>query len=115
LVTGRNERKAIAMSILDSALQAGELASIDGGEVAPSNDQEMVLSHIDGIESTGFVEHLKLPHYVTFGSQIRTQMSPRRDVMLAAERTLAGISPDAVGVSTAVVAENEGGRDADNE
>lgn len=83
LVIGRNERKAIAMSILDSALQAGELASIDGGEVAPSNDQEMVLSHIDGIESTGFVEHLKLPHYVTFGSQIRTQMSPRRDVMLA--------------------------------
>jgi alpha-D-ribose 1-methylphosphonate 5-triphosphate synthase subunit PhnI len=94
LVIGRNERKAIAMSILDSALQAGELASIDGGEVAPSNDQEMVLSHIDGIESTGFVEHLKLPHYVTFGSQIRTQMSPRRDVMLAAERTLAGITPE---------------------
>lgn len=94
LVIGRNERKAIAMSILDSALQAGELASIDGGEVAPSNDQEMVLSHIDGIESTGFVEHLKLPHYVTFGSQIRTQMSPQRDVMLAAERTLAGITPE---------------------
>jgi alpha-D-ribose 1-methylphosphonate 5-triphosphate synthase subunit PhnI len=25
-----------------------------------------VLSHVDGIESSGFVEHLKLPHYVTF-------------------------------------------------
>ena len=40
------------------------------------------------IESSGFVEHLKLPHYVTFGSQIRTQVSPRRDVMLAAGRAL---------------------------
>jgi 2'-5' RNA ligase len=31
----------------------------------------MVLSHIDPIESSGFVEHLKLPHYVTFGSSLQ--------------------------------------------
>lgn len=94
LVIGQNERKAIAMSVLDSALQASELAAAEGGDVAPSNDQEMVLSHVDGIESTGFVEHLKLPHYVTFGSQIRTQVSPRREVMLAAGRALAEMESD---------------------
>jgi alpha-D-ribose 1-methylphosphonate 5-triphosphate synthase subunit PhnI len=68
LVIGQQERKAIAMSILDSALQAA--AGEEEGP-APSNDQEMVLSHVDGIESAGFVEHLKLPHYVTFGAAMR--------------------------------------------
>jgi alpha-D-ribose 1-methylphosphonate 5-triphosphate synthase subunit PhnI len=72
LVIGQQERKAIAMSILDSALQA----AAEEGEGAPSNDQEMVLSHMDGIESTGFVEHLKLPHYVTFGAAMRAQEVP---------------------------------------
>ncbi len=65
LVFGQNERKAIAMSVLDSAL----MAAADGaGPSAPANDQEMVLATTDGIESFGFVEHLKLPHFVTFGS-----------------------------------------------
>jgi alpha-D-ribose 1-methylphosphonate 5-triphosphate synthase subunit PhnI len=73
LVIGEQERKAIAMSLLDSALLAA--ASIEG-EISPSNDQEMVLSHVDGIESSGFVEHLKLPHYVTFGSELRTLGAP---------------------------------------
>jgi alpha-D-ribose 1-methylphosphonate 5-triphosphate synthase subunit PhnI len=85
LVIGQQERKAIAMSILDSALQA----AAEEGEGAPSNDQEMVLSHVDGIESTGFVEHLKLPHYVTFGAAMRAQEVPlgtRR--MVAAGRAL---------------------------
>jgi len=68
LVFGQHERKAIAMALLDSALQA---AVPEDGEPAPANDQEMVLSHIDGIESFGFVEHLKLPHFVTFGASLR--------------------------------------------
>jgi alpha-D-ribose 1-methylphosphonate 5-triphosphate synthase subunit PhnI len=29
-----------------------------------------VLSHIDGIESMGFVNHWKLPHYVDFQSDL---------------------------------------------
>lgn len=66
LVFGQNERKAIAMSVLDSALMAG-----GDGKPAPANDQEMVLSNTDGIESFGFVEHLKLPHFVTFGSGLQ--------------------------------------------
>jgi alpha-D-ribose 1-methylphosphonate 5-triphosphate synthase subunit PhnI len=60
LVFGRNERKAIGMSILDAAIQ------LDGD--APAQDAEFVLDIVDGIDSFGFIEHLKLPHYVTFQS-----------------------------------------------
>lgn len=68
LVFGRNERKAIAMSILDAAMRVGsERAEGPGG---PAEDEEFVLYHTDGIEATGFVEHLKLPHYVTFQSSL---------------------------------------------
>ncbi len=71
LVFGQNERKAISMALLDSSLQstwAGE------GNPPPANDQEMVLYHTDGIESFGFVEHLKLPHFVTFGSGLQLKL-----------------------------------------
>lgn len=71
LVFGQHERKAIAMAQLDSSLQAK--APVEG-DPAPSNDQEMVLYHIDGIESFGFVEHLKLPHFVTFGSGLQLKL-----------------------------------------
>ncbi|WP_129114684.1 carbon-phosphorus lyase complex subunit PhnI [Halegenticoccus tardaugens] len=60
LVFGRNERKAIGMTMLDASIQLG------GDE--PAEDAEFVLDVIDGVDSFGFVEHLKLPHYVTFGS-----------------------------------------------
>ncbi|MGP8319929.1 MAG: carbon-phosphorus lyase complex subunit PhnI [Methanosarcinaceae archaeon] len=61
LVFGHNEKKAISMSILDGTLEVSEPKS-------PAEDQEFVLYHIDGIDAMGFVEHLKLPHYVTFQS-----------------------------------------------
>ncbi|WP_231188403.1 carbon-phosphorus lyase complex subunit PhnI [Haladaptatus sp. DYF46] len=60
LVFGRNERKAIGMTILDASIQ------LDGNE--PAEDAEFVLDTVDGIDSFGFIEHLKLPHYVTFQS-----------------------------------------------
>jgi alpha-D-ribose 1-methylphosphonate 5-triphosphate synthase subunit PhnI len=63
LVFGQNERKAIAMSILDGLL-------MEGGNRLPVHNPEFVLYHIDGIEAQGFVEHLKLPHYVTFQSSL---------------------------------------------
>jgi alpha-D-ribose 1-methylphosphonate 5-triphosphate synthase subunit PhnI len=62
LVFGRNERKAIGMSILDASIQLG------GDE--PAEDGEFVLDVVDGIDSFGFIEHLKLPHYVTFQSTL---------------------------------------------
>ena len=68
LVFGRNERKAIAMSVLDAAIRAG--AEREQGAAGPAEDEEFVLYHTDGIEATGFVEHLKLPHYVTFQSSL---------------------------------------------
>lgn len=67
LVFGQSERKALAMALVDRALRTEEL----GGEVvAPAQDQEFVLSHADNIQATGFVEHLKLPHYVDFQAEL---------------------------------------------
>lgn len=63
LCFGHNETKAIAMAVLDRAMATGE-------PEAPSEDQEFVLTHIDGIESMGFCNHYKLPHYVTFQSEL---------------------------------------------
>ncbi|MDQ2074918.1 carbon-phosphorus lyase complex subunit PhnI [Haloarcula sp. H-GB4] len=61
LTFGRNERKAISMTILDASIQLD-------GEDEPAEDPEFVLDTIDGMDSFGFIEHLKLPHYVTFQS-----------------------------------------------
>jgi len=63
LCFGHNETKAISMAVLDRAMQA-ETAQ------APSEDPEFVLMHIDGVESMGFCNHFKLPHYVTFQSAL---------------------------------------------
>ena len=60
---GQNETKAIAMSILDQSLELGS-------GVHPTQDEEFVLLHIDSVESSGFISHLKLPHYVTFQSKL---------------------------------------------
>lgn len=61
-VVGRNETKAISISILDRSLRMG-------GD-APANDEEFVLLHGDCLEMNGFISHLKLPHYVTFQSKL---------------------------------------------
>jgi alpha-D-ribose 1-methylphosphonate 5-triphosphate synthase subunit PhnI len=63
LCFGHNETKVICMSTLDSAMLRPELG-------APANDQEFVLYHTEGVEAMGFTNHLKLPHYVTFQSQL---------------------------------------------
>ncbi|MDO5028212.1 MAG: carbon-phosphorus lyase complex subunit PhnI [Bacillota bacterium] len=64
LVYGQNETKAIAMSVLDHSLEYSQ------GQGALSSDEEFVLMHIDSVESSGFISHLKLPHYVTFQSHL---------------------------------------------
>lgn len=67
LVFGRSERKAMAMALVDRSLRAQEL-----GEMveAPVQDAEFVLAHSDNVEASGFVQHLKLPHYVDFQSEL---------------------------------------------
>jgi alpha-D-ribose 1-methylphosphonate 5-triphosphate synthase subunit PhnI len=68
LVFGFGERKAMAMALVDRAMRAEEL----GEDVtAPAQNIEFVLYHSDNIEATGFVEHLKLPHYVDFQSELQ--------------------------------------------
>ena len=75
LVFGQSERKAMAMSLVDRALRAGEL-----GEdlTAPAQDEEFVISHSDNVQATGFVEHLKLPHYVDFRAELDLVRRMRR-------------------------------------
>jgi alpha-D-ribose 1-methylphosphonate 5-triphosphate synthase subunit PhnI len=77
LVFGHGERKAMAMALVDRALRAEEL-----GEAAdaPAQQQEFVLSHCDNVEATGFVEHLKLPHYVDFQSELENVRTMREAV-----------------------------------
>lgn len=67
LVFGQSERKAMAMSLCDRALRAREFGE---DVVAPAQDEEFVVSHLDNVQSTGFVEHLKLPHYVDFQAEL---------------------------------------------
>ena len=67
LTFGYCERKAMAMSLVDRSLRTSEL----GEDVnAPVQDQEFVLYHADNVEASGFVQHLKLPHYVDFQSEL---------------------------------------------
>jgi len=67
LVFGQSERKAMAMSLCDRALRATEL----GEDItAAAQDEEFVISHSDNVQATGFVEHLKLPHYVDFQAEL---------------------------------------------
>lgn len=63
---GHNEVKAISMAILDRALQNGQTHGVQN----PSEDPEFVLLHIDGVDSMGFCSHYKMPHYVTFQSDM---------------------------------------------
>ncbi len=68
LVFGQSERKAISMALVDRSLRWRELGEDFTG--APAQDEEFVLSHADNIQATGFLEHIKLPHYVDFQSEL---------------------------------------------
>ena len=68
LVFGQTERKAISMALVDRALRWKELGEDDEG--APAQDAEFVLYHADNIQATGFLEHIKLPHYVDFQAEL---------------------------------------------
>lgn len=67
LILGENERKAISMALVDRALR-----SADYGEEArgPAQNAEFVLYHSDNVEASGFLQHLKLPHYVDFQADL---------------------------------------------
>jgi len=77
LVFGQTERKAISMALVDRALRWKELGEDNVG--APAQDEEFVLSHSDNIQATGFLEHIKLPHYVDFQSELELVRSIRAE------------------------------------
>jgi alpha-D-ribose 1-methylphosphonate 5-triphosphate synthase subunit PhnI len=76
LAFGHSERKAMSMALVDRALRSEELGE---GAVTMAQDQEFVLSHADNVQATGFVEHLKLPHYVDFQSELALLRQIRAD------------------------------------
>ncbi|SIS00492.1 carbon-phosphorus lyase complex subunit PhnI [Williamsia sterculiae] len=67
LAFGRSERKAMSMSVVDRALRSAEF---DERVVSPVQDEEFVVGHSDNVQATGFIEHLKLPHYVDFQAEL---------------------------------------------
>jgi alpha-D-ribose 1-methylphosphonate 5-triphosphate synthase subunit PhnI len=77
LVFGQTERKAISMALVDRALRWEELGEDYVG--APAQDAEFVLYHADNIQATGFLEHIKLPHYVDFQSELELVRKLRRE------------------------------------
>ena len=68
LCFGHNEKKAIAMANLDIACHR------DAGR---SQLEQSILMTTDGLDASGFLEHLKLPHYVTFRSMVERKMAVR--------------------------------------
>jgi alpha-D-ribose 1-methylphosphonate 5-triphosphate synthase subunit PhnI len=75
-VFGQSERKAMSMALVDRSLRASELGEFSG---APAQDEEFVISHCDNVQATGFVEHLKLPHYVDFQAELALVRQLRKE------------------------------------
>lgn len=97
LVFGQGERKAMAMSLVDRVLRHAEFGETPA---SPAQDQEFVLPHGDNVEASGFVQHLKLPHYVTFESELHLVRQLRAGARERAGAT--GEAPSDTSADTAV-------------
>ena len=71
------------MSLVDRSLRWAELGEENSG--APAQDEEFVLMHADNIQATGFLEHIKLPHYVDFQSELELVRKLRAEVLAGTE------------------------------
>src|SRR5262249_45989629 len=78
---GEGERKAMAMALVDRSLRARELGETVG---SPAQDPEFVLYHSDNVEAQGFVQHLKLPHYVDFQAELAVVRAMRAETQAEA-------------------------------
>jgi alpha-D-ribose 1-methylphosphonate 5-triphosphate synthase subunit PhnI len=76
LTFGHCERKCMSMAMVDRALRCREF-----GENAdyPAQDEEFMLFHSDNVEASGFVQHLKLPHYVDFQADLNLMRRMRAE------------------------------------
>lgn len=76
LTFGYNERKAMSMALVDRSLRAKEL----GEEVqSAAQDEEFVMYHSDNVQAQGFVQHLKMPHYIDFQAELNLVRAMRQD------------------------------------
>jgi alpha-D-ribose 1-methylphosphonate 5-triphosphate synthase subunit PhnI len=90
LAFGGAERKTMAMALVDRAMRADELGE---AQVAPAQNQEFVLSHADNVEASGFVQHLKLPHYVDFQAELELVRKLRQSHAEAAQTSTNPFNP----------------------
>ena len=81
MTLGHNERKGIAMANLDIALSR---------DSAGSPLEQSVLMTTDGLDASGFLEHLKLPHYVTFRSMMERKQAMREAALAGLSRSVSG-------------------------
>ncbi|QHE90857.1 carbon-phosphorus lyase complex subunit PhnI [Pandoraea fibrosis] len=102
LAFGHNERKAMAMSLVDRALRTQELGD---DATSPAQQQEFVLYHSDNVEASGFVQHLKLPHYVDFQAELALVRRLRAE-HAAKYGTQAAGAPDGPHSSTSPAVQN---------
>ncbi len=84
---GHNERKAIAMAAMD-------VANRRFGRSGPL--EQLLLLTTDGLDSGGFLEHMKMPHYVTFRSMVERKKS-MQDADTDSEQIVAFGVPQSVG------------------
>ena len=82
LTFGHCERKAMSMAIVDRALRD---RADDEPASFPAHDEEFVLHHSDSVEASGFVQHLKLPHYVDFQASLQFMRRLREEFFAARE------------------------------
>ena len=98
----------MSMALVDRALRAKDL----GEEItAPAQDEEFVLYHSDNVEAQGFVQHLKLPHYIDFQAELSMIRQLRQEATGRAEE-ISGMSSElnknTTAVSNSVEAANVG-------
>jgi alpha-D-ribose 1-methylphosphonate 5-triphosphate synthase subunit PhnI len=87
MALGHNERKTIAMASMD--LAAHRFKNTAGGRKL----EQILLHTTDGLASCGFLEHLKLPHYVTFRSQLERAVASRQEQESALQHLLDNSDP----------------------
>jgi alpha-D-ribose 1-methylphosphonate 5-triphosphate synthase subunit PhnI len=59
---GSLERRAMAIAVLDAVMHDGPITF--------TLDDDAIISAFDGLSATGIVEHLRLPHYVSFAAYL---------------------------------------------
>ncbi|MDY7100807.1 MAG: carbon-phosphorus lyase complex subunit PhnI [Actinomycetota bacterium] len=67
---GELDRRAVALALLDGAIQSDEASRSDGASTPIDLDTQTVTATVDGSATNGFVEHLRLPHYASFASYL---------------------------------------------